>query len=90
MAIILGGVMQRCENCGNSYAKVFKIIMNGKEHKFDCFECAIQKLAPHCTSCGTRIIGHGLESGDQMFCCAGCARAFGIEELVDHIASSGG
>jgi hypothetical protein len=80
--------MERCENCGNSYAKVFKIIMGGETHTFDSFECAIQKLAPHCTSCGTQIIGHGLENGEQMFCCAGCARAFGITDLVDHVNHS--
>lgn len=76
--------MERCDTCGNSYAKVFKVIMHGQHHTFDSFECAIQKLAPHCTSCGTRIIGHGLESGEQMYCCAGCARVMGITELIDH------
>ncbi len=77
--------MERCENCGNSYAKVFKVIMQGKTHVFDSFECAIQKLAPLCESCGTRIIGHGLEKGNLSFCCAGCARKLGVTELVDHV-----
>ncbi len=80
--------MERCENCGNSYAKTFKILIGGNKHTFDCFECAIQKLAPLCESCGTRIIGHGLEKGQQIFCCAGCARKMGITELVDHVPLS--
>jgi hypothetical protein len=84
----LEGKMERCENCGNSYAKVFKIIMNGASHTFDSFECAIQKLAPSCESCGTRIIGHGLEKGSQFFCCAGCARKMGVTELIDHVPLS--
>jgi hypothetical protein len=76
--------MERCETCGNAYERTFKIHMNGKDHTFDCFECAIQALAPHCNNCGTRIIGHGLESGLDFFCCAGCARMHGVTDLVDH------
>lgn len=80
--------MERCETCGNSYAKTFKITMEGQTHSFDSFECAIEKLAPRCTSCGTRIIGHGMEDGNDLFCCAGCARTYGVTELVDHVPQS--
>ena len=76
--------MEKCEQCGNAYAKTFHIHMHGKEYAFDCFECAIEKLAPRCLECGTRIIGHGVENGTQIFCCAQCARNKGIEELRDH------
>ena len=76
--------MEKCDQCGNAYAKTFHIHMQGKEHVFDCFECAIEKLAPRCLECGTRIIGHGVENGSQIFCCAQCARNKGIEELRDH------
>ncbi len=76
--------MQRCESCGNAYKNTFKVIIQSEEHHFDSFECAINKLAPHCKNCDTRIIGHGLECGTDFYCCAGCARAMGVLDLVDH------
>jgi hypothetical protein len=76
--------MQRCESCGNAYKNVFKVSSHSGDYYFDSFECAIQKLAPHCQNCDTRIIGHGVESGNEIYCCAGCARAQGILNLVDH------
>ncbi len=80
--------MERCDNCGNAYERTFKINMNGKEYSFDCFECAINKLAPHCKSCDTRVIGHGVEDGLDVYCCAGCARMQGITDLKDHSTES--
>lgn len=76
--------MSKCENCGNDYDKSFQIKMSGKVHVFDSFECAINILAPKCTHCSTRIIGHGVESGGEMFCCAHCAQASGVSGLRDH------
>ncbi len=35
-----------CEQCGNEYDKTFDVMMNGRKHTFDSFECAIQMLAP--------------------------------------------
>ncbi|MDQ2069045.1 hypothetical protein [Natronospira bacteriovora] len=58
--------------------------MNGKEHEFDSFECAIQALAPHCRRCDTRVIGHGVESGDDIYCSVHCARQSGVSGLADH------
>jgi len=77
--------MEKCECCGNAYEKIFYVVMNGEKHSFDSFECAIHKLAPTCQSCGMKIIGHGLEDGDAMFCCASCARLHGVTELNDHV-----
>lgn len=77
--------MERCDKCGNAYEKTFHITMNNKDYTFDCFECAIAMLAPVCSCCGTQIIGHGLENGDELFCCAGCARQKGVTELIDHV-----
>lgn len=76
--------MEKCEQCGNAYNRTFHIKMDGKEHAYDCFECAIEALAPRCEECGTRVIGHGVEHGLQIFCCAQCARNKGIVELRDH------
>jgi len=66
--------MPRCETCGNDYPKAFQVVMNGERHFFDSFECAIHKLAPLCSHCGCRIIGHGVEAEHAMFCCEHCAR----------------
>ncbi len=76
--------MARCETCGNDYEKAFEVVMGGKRHSFDCFECAIMAMAPRCEHCGTRVIGHGVEKGGDMFCCANCAAHHGVSELRDH------
>ena len=53
----------QCETCGNIYEKAFHVSLDGQTHVFDCFECAIEALAPRCTHCHLRVIGHGVESG---------------------------
>ena len=73
----------RCENCGNHYDKAFEVIQNGEVHVFDSFECAINIMAPRCSHCKTRIIGHGLEDADRMFCCKHCASMAGVTDLRD-------
>ena len=72
-----------CEVCGNHYELAFKVIAAGAEHVFDCFECAIHALAPICDHCGVRIVGHGMQSDSQMFCCAHCASQEGVAGLAD-------
>lgn len=76
----------KCQNCGNEYAKTFEIVMGGENYHFDSFECAINKLAPHCAQCDTRIIGHGVEGEGRIFCCAQCAKMAGVEGLNDHVS----
>lgn len=75
--------MAVCETCGNDYDKSFTVSLGGKTHTFDCFECAIQALAPPCAHCGCRIIGHGVEHAGTFYCCAHCADASGVSALVD-------
>lgn len=65
--------MATCDCCGNSYSKPISVTMEGKKYEFDCFECAIHTLAPACTHCGCKIIGHGVEVNDEYFCCEHCA-----------------
>ncbi len=72
-----------CETCGNRYDKAFQVQMNGKAHTFDSFECAIQALAPTCAHCRCRVIGHGVEQGGNIFCCANCAAQSGVSGLKD-------
>ncbi len=75
--------MARCETCGNDYDKTFEVTMNGGTHVFDSFECAIFALAPACSHCGVRIVGHGVEAKGELFCCAHCAQAIGRNALRD-------
>src|SRR5688572_19240783 len=73
------GTMAQCATCGNDYDKTFEIRMNGKSYTFDSFECAIQALAPQCSHCGCRILGHGVEGNEAYYCCAHCARLDGVQ-----------
>ncbi len=77
--------MPECDHCGNVYDKAFTVRQAGKEHTFDCFECAIHVLAPQCEHCGVRIIGHGLEADGRFFCCDHCAEKSGVTALRDRV-----
>lgn len=66
--------MAACSLCGNDYENSFEVIINERSYHFDCFECAIHRLAPICAHCGCKIIGHGIEDSFQMYCCMHCAR----------------
>jgi hypothetical protein len=74
-----------CEVCGNDYDKTMEISVAGGRHVFDSFECAINALAPTCAHCECKIIGHGIEGNDAFYCCAHCAHAAGIQEIVDRV-----
>jgi nitrite reductase/ring-hydroxylating ferredoxin subunit len=75
--------MAKCEVCDNEYDKAFTVTLDGTEHTFDSFECAIHALAPSCAHCGCRVIGHGVERDDAIFCCARCAVHAGVTGLRD-------
>jgi hypothetical protein len=69
--------MATCEACGNEYDRPLVVVQDGHEHVFDSFECAIHRMAPTCEQCGCRVIGHGVQVAEEVFCCARCARAAG-------------
>ena len=75
--------MGKCVTCGNEYDRSFDITMSGKTQTFDSFEWAITLLAPRCNHCSAVIIGHGVQSGDKIFCCANCAHTAGESGLED-------
>jgi hypothetical protein len=75
-----------CEVCGNDYDRTMEITVEGAAHVFDSFECAIHALAPTCAHCGCRVIGHGVQAGEQVFCCAHCAGAEGVSGVTDRAA----
>jgi hypothetical protein len=67
--------MAMCEVCGNDYALTFEVHAQGAVHTFDSFECAIQAMAPICEHCQCRVIGHGVEVDQHLYCSAHCARS---------------
>jgi len=73
-----------CEVCGNDYDKAMTIsVAGGDTHTFDAFECAIHALAPRCAHCDCKIIGHGIEAGGSIYCCAHCAGEEGHGDVSD-------
>ena len=77
--------MGKCEVCGNEYERSFQVVMRGESHTFDSFECAIHALAPECAHCECRVIGHGVQVGESIYCCASCARMAGEAGVVDNV-----
>jgi hypothetical protein len=78
--------MAKCDVCGNDYDKSFQVTTTGgQRHTFDSFECAIHKVAPVCSHCQCKIIGHGIEDDGKMYCCANCARQSGAMGARDRI-----
>jgi hypothetical protein len=75
----------KCEVCGNDYDKVFQVLAAGSTHVFDSIECAAQAIAPRCSHCQCRILGHGIETAGKMFCCASCARMDGVTGARDRV-----
>src|SRR6266478_7666077 len=65
--------MATCDVCGNEYDKAFQILRAGRTMTFDSFECAIHAMAPECAHCHCKIVGHGVEAGGEVYCCAHCA-----------------
>jgi hypothetical protein len=78
--------MARCEVCGNDYDKAFQITQAGKSMTFDSFECAIHAMAPRCAHCKCAVIGHGVQAGSAVYCCAHCAKTSGVQGVGDRAA----
>lgn len=78
--------MSRCDVCGNEYAHTFTLrTSDGDEFVFDSFECAIHRCAPTCAHCGCRVIGHGIQAGERVYCCANCAQESGVGSVSDNV-----
>ena len=65
--------MPKCDVCGNDYDKAFQVTQADRTMTFDSFECAIHAMAPTCAQCNCKIVGHGVEAGGAVYCCAHCA-----------------
>ncbi|HWK34362.1 MAG TPA: hypothetical protein VNR51_11865 [Hyphomicrobium sp.] len=77
--------MAVCDTCGNDYDKAFQVTKAGKTMTFDSFECAISAMAPRCAHCQCRVIGHGVEAGGEIYCCAHCASQESVTGLRDRM-----
>jgi hypothetical protein len=77
--------MARCDVCGNDYDRAFQVTMEGRTRTFDCFECAIHACAPACAHCACKVIGHGVQDGQTIYCCAHCAKQAGETRLRDRV-----
>ncbi len=77
--------MARCSVCGNDYDKTFTVTMGGATHTFDSFECAIHALAPVCSHCRCKIVGHGVEKDGTFYCRVHCASQPGVKGLEDRV-----
>jgi hypothetical protein len=77
--------MATCDTCGNDYDKTFTITQGERTGTFDSFECAAHAMAPTCAHCGCRVLGHGVEAGGTIYCCAHCAEHSGAHGLTDRV-----
>ena len=78
--------MAQCDVCGNDYDKAFRVTQGDRTMTFDSFECAIEAMAPRCAHCKCRVVGHGIEAKDKIYCCARCARHEGVQGVSDRAA----
>lgn len=77
--------MARCDVCGNDYPLSFEVIdADGRHAVFDSIECAAHRIAPTCAHCGCRVLGHGIQDGERIFCCASCSRQAGVQGAIDN------
>ena len=72
--------MAKCDTCGNDYDKAFTLTQGDRSGTFDSFECAAHAMAPTCSHCSCRILGHGVEVDGTIYCCAHCAEHSGVAD----------
>lgn len=77
--------MARCMTCSNEYERCLEVTLDGRSYSFDCFECAIHKLAPVCQGCGCKVLGHGVQFGEHIYCSGHCARQQGVHGITTHL-----
>ncbi|MDH6625312.1 hypothetical protein M2271_003123 [Streptomyces sp. LBL] len=70
-----------------AHSPLFEISVSSKRrvHVFDCFSCAIHRMAPICEHCRVQIIGQGVEVEGHWYCGAHDARAEGRAGIVDKV-----
>ena len=61
-----------CEICGCERINPMLVTIDDETHVFDTFDCAIERLAPRCRTCGRRVTGRGVHSHGAVYCCKHC------------------
>ncbi len=79
--------MARCEVCGNDYGMSFEVHAQGAVHVFDCFACAIHRMAPICEHRRVQIIGQGVEADGHWYCERALRPGRGRAGIVDKVGS---
>lgn len=80
--------MAKCATCGAEVSRAFQITAHGDTSVFDSFACAIDRLAPHCPTCGCVILGHGFLRDSELYCSVGCAEeARRLDHEVDEASA---
>ncbi|MGC3999136.1 MAG: hypothetical protein QM767_17505 [Anaeromyxobacter sp.] len=65
--------MERCACCGGELGRYpIGLKYRGRESVFCSFACAVIQAAPACFSCGTKVLGQGLQSGGRTYCSSSC------------------
>jgi len=79
--------MATCDVCGNDYDAAFEVrTADGAAYHFDSIECAASRIAPRCAHCGGTVLGHGVQVGAEVYCCAHCAKASaGTDAIRDRV-----
>jgi hypothetical protein len=63
--------MARCEFCGNDYGKAFQVQMPGRFIHIQSLRVRhLDACANVRSHCGGQMIGHSVEAGDRILCCA--------------------
>lgn len=80
--------MPTCDTCGNDYERAFHVTTHDdRQLTFDSIECAAHQVAPRCSHCACVILGHGIQAGEEIFCCAHCARHAGSAGARDNVTA---
>jgi hypothetical protein len=73
--------MRSCKKCGHAASTPVLVgIGDGPEYTFDCFECAIDTLAPRCPECGSVYLDRAVTFGGAQFCSKACAQRRQVRE----------
>lgn len=71
----VGDPMKVCRKCHLPARLPLTVQLDqGPKYTFDCFDCAIETLAPRCPECGRVYLGRPVTYAKQQFCSTACAQ----------------
>ena len=73
--------MRSCRKCGQPAQVPVSIRTgDGPSYTFDCFDCAIEMVAPRCPECRRAYLGRPVTSGEHRFCSTACSQRRQVRE----------